>query len=169
MSAGTFDHLMWVPGYGFVITDKKTSSKVDGPHFAIQLAGYSHGELYDWETEQRAPLESLTEGAEVNREQGLIFWIKNGKTEIHELDLTAGWRGAKIAAASRDYHQEKHGGEVTAKIAKAAGEARENIFERIAKIGSPGGVRALHPRFKHLWVPEHTTAAKKRLKELEDE
>jgi hypothetical protein len=81
MSAGTFDHLMWVPGYGFVVTDKKTSAKVDGPHFAIQVSSYSYAELYDIKTDTRTPLESLTGGEEVNRKVGLIFWIKNGKTE----------------------------------------------------------------------------------------
>ena len=167
MSAGTFDHLMWVPGYGFVVTDKKTSAKVDGPHFAIQVASYSYAELYDVKTDERTPMESLTGGEEINRKVGLIFWIKNGKTEIHELDLELGWEGAQIAAGVRDYNQKKHPGRVDDKIKAAADEARQEIFKKIDVLGSPGAVRSLYPRYKHLWVPEHTAAAKRRVAELE--
>jgi hypothetical protein len=169
MSAGTFDHLMWVPGYGFVITDKKTSAKVDGPHFAIQLSGYSHGELFNPETGERAPLESLTDGEEINRNVGLIFWIKNGKTEVWEVNLELGWEGAQIAAGVRDYNQEKHPGNVTDKIEAEATKARQHIFTLIGECKNPGSVRALYRAYSHLWLPTHTAAAKLRVAELEAE
>lgn len=169
MSAGTFDHLMWVPGYGFLITDKKTSAKVDGPHFAIQLAGYANGERFDPETGERSPLETLTDGEEVNRKVGLIFWIKQGKTEVWEVNLELGWEGAQIAAGVRDYNQEKHPGNVTEKIHTAADEARQQIFTLISDCKNPGAVRSLYRAYSHLWLPTHTAAAKLRVAELEAE
>lgn len=165
MSAGTFDHLMWVPGYGFVITDKKTSAKVDGPHFAIQLAGYANGELY-LPDDTRAPLESLTGGEAINRDVGLIFWIKNGVTEIHEVDLKLGWKGAQIAAAARDYNKAKHPGRVDGNIALAAMQYRAGMLEQVAGATDRATIEGLWKVNSHLWTDDHTKAATKRIAEL---
>lgn len=105
-AAGTFDHLVWAPGYGYVISDKKTG-KMDGHHFGVQLSVYANGEIYDRETHERAPLESLTGGELVNRAAGLVFEIGGGKTEIHEVNLDVGWDGALSAARARDYQNRK--------------------------------------------------------------
>jgi hypothetical protein len=167
MSAGTFDNLKWVDGYGWVITDKKTSSKVDSNHFAIQLAGYAHGEVYDPKTDTRQPLESLTGGERINRDVGLIFWIKNGRTEIHELDLVSGWQGAQIAAQARDYQKSKHPGRVDQKIEERVEKARATLAENLTAATNLGNLNALYRGYKHYWTDEHTAVAKARRAELE--
>lgn len=167
MSAGTFDNLKWVDGYGWVITDKKTSSKVDSSHFAIQLSGYANGELYDAKTDTRAPLESLTGGEPINRSVGLIFWIKNGRTEVHELDLVSGWEGARIAAAARDYQKAKHPGRVDQQIEERVNAQRAQLVDALTAASDVGNLNALYRGYKHLWTDEHTATAKARRAELE--
>src|SRR5690606_28854851 len=54
-SAGTFDHLSYVPGYGIIVTDKKTSKSAKST-YDIQLASYAHGDVYDVDTDQRQTL-----------------------------------------------------------------------------------------------------------------
>jgi len=167
MSAGTFDNLKWVDGYGWVITDKKTSSKVDSNHFAIQLAGYANGEVYDGATDTRASLESLTGGEPINRDVGLIFWIKNGRTEVHELDLKTGWRGAQIAAQARDYQKAKHPGRVDQHIEERVEASRVALTESLTVASDLGNLNALYRGYKHIWTDEHTATAKARRAELE--
>lgn len=93
-AAGTFDHLVRHPSYGVVVLDKKTG-QVDGKGlaFAIQLATYAGSVVYDVVTDQRAPLESLTGGEQVNREVGLVAHIPlgGGRTDLYEIDLTRGF------------------------------------------------------------------------------
>lgn len=103
-AAGTFDHLCWVPGYGIVICDKKTG-KMNPHEFGVQLSVYANGEVYDSETRARRTLEDLA-GGPVNRDVGIVFEIADGRTRLREVDLERGWRGAKAAAAARDYQAE---------------------------------------------------------------
>src|SRR5690606_35027111 len=94
-SAGTFDHLDYVPGLGIVVTDKKTSSKAKSS-YDVQLAGYSRSDVYDPETDQRQTLEEYVaergwDPALINRSKGIIWWIKDGRTQARILDLDAGY------------------------------------------------------------------------------
>jgi hypothetical protein len=104
-AAGSFDHIAWVPGLGFCVVDKKTG-QVDGKglEFAVQLAGYAHSDVYDLDTDQRAPLESLTGGEMVNREWGVIAHIPLGgrRTDFYKVPLDLGYIDARRAAAVRD-------------------------------------------------------------------
>lgn len=166
-SAGTFDNLKWSAKYGWTITDKKTSSKVDGPHFAIQLASYANGKVYDPLTDEQFDLESLTDGEEVNREIGLIFWIKNGKTEVHELDLVKGWKGAQIAAEARDYNKAKNGRRVETEIADALSAKRRAASLAIGLCKSREDLRDLFAQERKVWTEQLTEAGNRRLSELE--
>lgn len=175
MSAGTFDHLMWVPGYGIVITDKKTSREVKGSGFRIQLSGYSRSDIYNWETDERQTLEEYVESlgwdpALINRQVGLIHWIKEGKTTSWRLDLEAGYEWARIAARVRDEHRKgKHEWPADKAIASARDRYRAEVIEMIAEARTVADLEALwkNPQVQASWTDAATEAAKARRKELE--
>jgi hypothetical protein len=108
-AAGSFDHLVRHPTYGVVVADVKTGV-IDGKglQFAIQLAGYAGGEVYDCETDTRAPLESLVGGEQVNRDLGLLCHVPlgGGRTDLYPVNLRRGRKSAELATrvrAERDY------------------------------------------------------------------
>ena len=164
-SAGTFDHLMGVPGYGNIIVDKKTG-KLDPHAFSIQLSTYARGDVYDVTTDERTSLEILTEGEEINREVGLILTISDGKCEPTEIDLDKGFHGALHAAATRDY-------KAIPRDALAAPAKLKKIHEvddlviLVRKAPSLERLSALWQVNKSLWTDEHTQAAQQRRLELE--
>ena len=169
MVAGTFDHLMFVPGYGIVITDKKTSSDVHGEDFRIQLSDYANSDLYDWETDQRITLEEYVARCGwdpdlLDRSKGLIFWIKNGKCEIFELDLTAGYEAAKVAAWVRDNHRKgTHKWRVTDKIIQARASLEDSLERWIGDAPDEAMLNTLWRRWgKTIWAARHTEAAQRR-------
>jgi hypothetical protein len=107
MSAGTFDHLVVVPGIpelsGCVIGDKKTGDY--SPHeWAIQLSTYARGEPYNTDTDDRHPWPT-----DVNLDYAIVWQIDNTAdpvtTRLHVLDIGAGWEAAKHAAWVRDWHK----------------------------------------------------------------
>ncbi len=102
--AGTFDHLVRHPELGVVVLDKKTGQIDDKAlGFSVQLACYASAQVYDWHTDTRAPLESLTGGEEVHSDVGLIAHIPlgAGRTDIYRIDLGFGFRAARVAAMVR--------------------------------------------------------------------
>lgn len=104
MAAGSFDHLVRVPDLGIVVLDVKTG-QVQGKamQFAIQVGGYSKGEVYDWRDDSRAPLESLTGGEKVNRAVGLVCHVPLGgaRTQLYKLNLRRGQQAAVLATQVR--------------------------------------------------------------------
>lgn len=172
-TAGTFDHLMYVPGYGIIITDKKTSSKAS-ESYDVQLSVYANADLYDYETDQRTTLEDYVRAAGwdpalINREDGLIFWIKNGRTQTRFLDLKKGYQAARVAAWVRDEHHTKGTAkDVTKEIRVAVALQRAQLLEFIQ---SASGLDILgllwnDRRNQAIWTDAHTEAAKKRKAEL---
>lgn len=160
-AAGTFDHLCWVPGYGYVICDKKTG-KMDWYHFGIQLSVYARGDVYDPATRKRAPLESLTGGELVNRDVGIVFAIKDGKTELKEVDLVTGFTGAEAAARAREYLQaDGMGGDAEAHIKRALKEERSRIMDLLRAL-PPSDYPQIWRENKHLWTDDLTAYAKER-------
>lgn len=167
--AGTFDNLMWVPGYGIVITDKKTSREVHGADFRIQLADYANSDLYDWETDERRTLEEYVasigwDPALINREDGLIFWTASttGVTVPVRLDLVAGKEAGERAVWVRDHHKKgKHNWPVENKIlaAKEAGHAK--LLEIIAEAPTEAVLMGIWNTMdvQAIWTDEHTAAA----------
>lgn len=165
--AGTFDHLCYVPGYGIILTDKKTSSKVHVRDFEVQLCSYAGADLYDWETDQRLTLEDYVarlgwDPAWINRDQALIFWIKNGKTVLHELDLRRGRAAAERAVWIRDVHRSRVG-ETRAerKIERALADKRGWLLDAIGAATSAQAMMDLwnDPTNQAVWTEEHTQAA----------
>ena len=173
MVAGTFDHLMYVPGYGIVITDKKTSSEVHGADFRIQLSSYANADLYDWESDERITLEEFIRRRGwdpdlLDRTKGLIFWIKNGETKVYELDLAAGYEAARTAVWVRDHHKKgTHKWLVTDKIRKARLDLEESLERWISSAPDDSTLNTLWHRWgKTIWGERHTAAAKQRKESL---
>jgi hypothetical protein len=104
MAAGSFDHIVRHPTLGNIIADVKTGV-VSGKalQFAVQLAGYANGEVYDCETDTRAPLESLTDGERINRNVGLLVHVPLGgaRTDFYRIDLMRGRHLARLATHVR--------------------------------------------------------------------
>lgn len=174
-AAGTFDHLMYVPGYGIVITDKKTSSAVHGHDFAIQLVTYAHADLYDWETDERMTLEEYIaslgwDPGLLNRDQALIWWIKDGRTTLHELDLVEGAQAADRAVWVRDIHRKGTGQKkVDSKVEKALEMERSALLTMIQQADSEAALTNLwnNRALRAVWTEQqHTQAAKARKESL---
>lgn len=172
-TAGTFDHLMYVPGYGIIITDKKTSSKAS-ESYDVQLSGYSNAEIYDYETDTRMTLEEYVaskgwDPALINRDVGLIFWIKNGRTQARFLDLKKGYQAARVAAWVRDNHHTKGTAkDVTKDIRSLVETQRAQLLDFIRSASGLDILTLLwnDPRNQSIWTDEHTEAAKQRKAEL---
>ena len=173
MSAGTFDHLSYVPGYGIIVTDKKTSAKAKAS-YDVQLAGYSRSDVYDKDTDQRQTLEEYVAAAGwdpslINRSVGLIWWIKGGKTQARFLDLDAGWEAAKIAAWIRDNRRNMPvAKDVTGQIRRTVSEQRDTLLTRIQQAATMEDLNRLwgNPAAQAIWTPTHTEAAKARKEAL---
>lgn len=173
--AGTFDHLSWVPGYGIVVTDKKTSAKAKSS-YDIQLSIYANADVYDKETDQRLSLEEYVvslgwDPGLLNRDVGIIWWVKGGRTEARFLDLANGYEWAKIAARIRDERRpaaSRVAPNVTKKIAKELITHRTALLDAIAH--APGAQELYqlwdNPVNQAIWTAEHTAAASARKEEL---
>lgn len=101
MSAGSFDHIVWLEGIGFVIADIKTG-KVKPQDVAVQLAVYAGGEIYDIETNKRTVMPET-----LNTDVGLLIHIPAGekRTDLYLVDLVAGLQAARVAAWIRDWRK----------------------------------------------------------------
>lgn len=173
--AGTFDHLSWVPGYGIIVTDKKTSAKAKSS-YDIQLSTYTNGDVYDPETDQRLTLEEYIaslgwDPSLLNRDAGLIWWVKNGKTEARFLDLRNGYRWAKVAAEIRDERRPaaaRVAPNVGKRIAAALEVTRGVLMDAIAHADSLDRLYEIHgqPVFRAVWTDSHTEAAMAKKEEL---
>lgn len=99
--AGTVDHMLWVPGYGKILGDKKTGD-LKPLEFAVQMVEYRDGVPYDWEADQRGDWPE-----DLNADFALVLDIQpgSGRLAIHELNLTWGRKMADLAADVRDGHQ----------------------------------------------------------------
>ena len=168
-SAGTFDHLSYVPGYGIVVTDKKTSSKAKAT-YDIQLASYADSDVYDPYTDERQTLEEYVAAAGwdpslINRKVGLIWWVKNGKTQARFLDLEAGLQGARVAAWVRDNRRTLGvAPDVTSTIRQKVSEEREHLLRLIETSPSIEDLTKVwgDPRLRAIWTEEHSAAASAR-------
>lgn len=165
-SAGTFDHLSYVPGFGIVVTDKKTSKSAKGT-YDIQLASYATGDIYNVDTDQRTTLEEYVaslgwDPALINRAVGIIWWIKGGRTQARLLDLDAGMRGARTAAWIRDNRRSIGvAKDMTSSVRLAASSMRDDLLTQIQNAPTVEAINNLwnHPVTRAVWTDEHTAAA----------
>lgn len=165
-SAGTFDHLSYVPGYGIVVTDKKTSSKAKSS-YDIQLSGYAWSDVYDKDTDERQTLEEYVaaqgwDPALINRDVGLIWWVKNGRTEARFLDLAAGYQAAKVAAWIRDNRRNLPVAKnVTRDIRSTVSTQRDALLTALQQAPTMEALLAIwgNPAAQAIWTDDHTAAA----------
>lgn len=171
--AGTFDHLSYVPGYGIIVTDKKTSAKAKAT-YDIQLSTYANGDVYNPYTDQRMSLEEYVASrgwnpALLNRSVGLIWWVKNGKTQARFLDLEAGYTAAKVAAWVRDNRRNMGiARDVTSDLQGIADKQREGLLHDLTYCPSVEHLTTLwnDPTHQAIWTAAHTAAATQRKAEL---
>ena len=90
---GTFDRVVLLQEDRLVADLKTGSIAFDAGKIAMQLAVYANSQVYDPATGAREPLT-------VSRERGLVIHLPQGegKCQILEADLKAGWEGAQLAA-----------------------------------------------------------------------
>lgn len=167
-SAGTFDHLSYVPGYGVVVTDKKTSSKAK-QNYDVQLATYANSDVYDPDTDTRQTLEEYVSSqgwdpSLLNRDKGIVWWVKNGKTEARELDLVTGYRWALIAAQIRDERRPQAARvapNVTKAISAEVSSQRDRLLTAISQAPSLEALMSIwnNPAAQAVWTDTHTAAA----------
>lgn len=89
---GTFDRI--VHGLEPLVADLKTGSiTYDAGKIAMQLAVYAHSQIYNIETGERTKLDA-------SQERGLVIHLPQGegRCQVLEADLVAGWEGAQLAA-----------------------------------------------------------------------
>lgn len=111
MSAGTFDHLVKIPGHPlfqnkYIVADKKTGS-FDPFSWVIQISSYANGEPYDTSTDSRPDWPG-----EICKDYGLVWQIDcdpdaadSGRVKLWVIDLAVGWELAQLAAKVRDHHK----------------------------------------------------------------
>lgn len=174
-TAGTFDHLSYVPGRGIVVTDKKTSSKAKA-NYDIQLADYAYSDVYNKDTDERMTLEEFIDAqgwdpALLNRDVGIIWWVKNGRTQARELDLRQGIRWARVAASIRD-ERRPAASRVAKDVTRALGKEVEGQRARLlgylqtaSTIDTLAGIWN-NPAAQAIWTDQHTEAAKARKEAL---
>lgn len=171
--AGTFDHLAYVPHYGICCVDKKTSSKPSST-YDVQLGGYIHSDVYDCEDDSRMTMEEYVSSLGwdpglINRDVGFLFYIKNGETQVRELDLKQGWEDAQLAAKILAGHRKKGvAKDVTKNIVARAAEMRADLMLRITEAEMVETLFALWGDYatRAIWTEEHTLAAKIKQEEL---
>jgi hypothetical protein len=172
-AAGTFDHLAYVPRYGICCTDKKTSSKPSST-YDVQLGGYIHGDIYDCEDDSRMTLEEYVESLGwdpglINRADGFLFYIKNGKTQVRHLNLHQGWEDAQLAAQIHGGHRKKGvAKDLTKQLAEGVVMDRADLMTYITDATRPEHLLELwgNYRFRAIWTEAHTEAAKIKQEEL---
>jgi hypothetical protein len=170
-SAGTFDHLSYVPGLGIVVTDKKTSSKAK-QNYDVQLGGYSRSDVYDPQTDLRMTLEEYVESQGwdprlLNRSVGIIWWVKDGRTQARQLDLDNGFEWAKVAARIRDDRRPQAARvakDVTRSLGNEVAEQRKRLLDALNGATTLEALLGIwnNPAAQAIWTEEHTMAAKAR-------
>lgn len=157
-AAGTPDGIYEVPGFGFVVGDKKTG--LANMHAtSIQMAGYATGEHVDGD-QKRVALEDLI-GAPINRDVGLYIHIPRGEgsTSVYMLDLTKGLHYARLAAEVRDFEGDKSiAVNVDIEVDVALTAARMMVFELLEHATTRVECAGIWSLNKHLWTKEMTDA-----------
>jgi hypothetical protein len=88
----------------FIPTHNTGQMDGHGLEFGVQFSGYAGGVLYDWETDERTPLESLTGGEPVNQDVGLLIHVPLGqaRTALYPINLVRGRQAAQLAVQVRE-------------------------------------------------------------------
>ena len=71
---------------------------------AVQMAMYANAEyIYNWQTQERTPM------PDIDKSRGVIIHLPagQGRCDLYELDLIAGWEAAKMAMDVRGWRKRK--------------------------------------------------------------
>lgn len=113
---------------------------------SVQMAMYANAEyIYDWQTKERTPM------PDIDKTRGVILHLPagQGRLDLYELDLVAGWEAAQMAMDVRawrkrkDLHIKVHA-EKTATVAPPATQAvnsdlyRADLLARIRNLPTEG-------------------------------
>lgn len=113
---------------------------------AVQMAMYANAEyIYNWQTKEQTPM------PDIDKTRGVIIHLPagQGRLDLYELDLVAGWEAAQMAMDVRawrkrkDLHIKVHA-EKTATVAPPAAEAvnsdlyRSDLLARIRNLPADG-------------------------------
>ena len=111
MSAGTFDHLVRIPGHPlfddkYVVGDKKTGN-FDPLSWCVQISTYARGEVYNTVDDSRPDWPGP-----INLDYGLVWQIdcepdaaNEKRVKLWVIDIALGWELAQLAAKVRDAHK----------------------------------------------------------------
>lgn len=166
--AGTFDDLYYGYLHGLVVADKKTGRSKIHSH-AIQIAVYSRSKVYDIDTGERRPLQSLVEeryaSRAINQKWGYYVHIAKGegRTSFNFLDLEIGWEAAKVAAAARDFQQTRSGIVFDGHEELARAARTELAWFSIENAGSLEELRAIAADYRDVWTDRMTGRGQARI------
>lgn len=134
--AGTADRLGREPGRDRLrVFDIKTGS-IDYPHkMAMQLAMYARSIPYDVGTDKRG-----TDPAEIDLNTGIIIHLPagEGRCDLYEIDIGAGWGACLIAKQVWKWRNEKD-------LTHRVGDDRETVWE---KSNAPSRTREAAPLYQ---------------------
>ena len=154
--AGSLDRLGRAPGWAKPrVLDIKTGRVDYGQmKFAIQLAVYAHGMVYDPDTGART-------SQDVDLETGVILHADpaTGIVTPYEVNLAWGWEAAKMAVKVRELRAEQR------KIMRPATMAPD-VIKMIADATSVDALNALWAATGSTWGEKHTQFASARYAEL---
>lgn len=169
MAAGTFDHLVRVPGRDeLVVLDKKTG--VYHPETVpIQLCVYAGGEPYwvddDGVHQRRTFLEQYGESVDVTFGITAHTEAESGRTTLYPEDLVGGLVAAEHAIWVRGWHKQHRGKKEAIDVEQVARQrARDAMME--ATWGDPTlaelkkAFAAVHKQFRAVWTPDLTEYGK---------
>lgn len=147
---------VWDIKSGNIRTTKRTREGYDELKFAMQLAAYANGCLYNPRTYERTPLEEAF-GREVNRETGIIMHVnpypEEGQPYVRTftVDLRMGMRAAHAARFVDEWRKKKMPAEIITELLMA--ETLDELNE-------------IYGRTKDRWTEHERRAATLRAEEL---
>lgn len=161
-TAGTFDDLYWVPGFGLCLGDKKTGKKKIHS-VLIQMATYAGSEAYDIATGKSTPLVDIVDWAalgfkerpvsDVNRKWAFFVHIPLGEgvTTFYKADLELGMQAARTAAWVRDFQKQQEGIVWDAHNEIIAGRRVQECVRLMEQAQSLEEMRDIANSFRDVW------------------
>ena len=167
--AGSFDDLYYSYAFGLTLGDKKTGRAKIHSH-VVQLALYAHSEVYDIDTGERRPLQSLVADPALAKypiNMKTAFWVHiakgEGTTRFVGLNLERGWEMAKIAAHVRDFRSQRDGLVWDADEMLLQGGDTERVWELLNAASSVDELAGIAQAFQHVWTPQMTDHGRRRM------
>ncbi len=163
-AAGTFDGLYDFPLEDLEILGDKKTGELHPLSFAIQMAVYSSGQVYDPYTDKRG--DDLRE--RVNQEKALVIHIgrQTGTADFYWVDLDRARYYAGAAVISRDGNRDKSllvpvDGNVLAQVRRA------ELVDVIGLCSTREELLAVYEDWRGLWDHTLTAAVERRLNALQ--